>query len=134
LRAWGNYGGRAFREANTPDHPTYLLDPLDGQSPEWLETVATYARELAAWKRQQRQRELDERRAAEEVDDTDREALDARGVATDPAAHDDVPANAYIKVKATKQTDDKSYRYYYWQWRNGDSWENEYIAPVDTQE
>jgi hypothetical protein len=79
LRAWGNYGGRPFREANTPDLPTYLLDPLDSQSPEWLETVATYACELAAWKRHQRQRELDERRAAEAIDDTDREALDARG-------------------------------------------------------
>jgi hypothetical protein len=82
LRAWDNYGGRAFREANTPDHPTYLLGPLDGQSPEWLETVATYARELAAWKRQRRQRELDERRAVEAINDTDREALDARGFTT----------------------------------------------------
>jgi hypothetical protein len=117
-----------------PDLPAYLLDPLDSQSPERLETVATYARELAAWKRHQRQQELEERRTAEAIDDADREKLDERGIPTDPSEYDDVPANAYITVKTTKQTDEKSYRYYYWQWRDGESWENEYIAPVDPQE
>jgi hypothetical protein len=124
----------SLEKPSSPDLPTYLLDPLDSQPPERLETVATYARELAAWKRHQRQQELEDRRAAEEVDEADREALDARGVATDPSEYDDVPANAYITVKTTKQTDEKSYRYYYWQWRDGDSWENEYIAPVDPKQ
>jgi hypothetical protein len=117
-----------------PELPNYLVEPLDSQSPERLEAVAAYARELATWKRHQRQRELEERRATEEIDEPDRERLDDRGIATDPEAYDGVPTSAYITVKTTKQTDQKDYRYYYWQWREGDSWKNEYIAPVNPRE
>ncbi|MFC6943127.1 hypothetical protein ACFQE8_24735 [Salinirubellus sp. GCM10025818] len=118
-----------------PDLPKYLREPLEKQSPERLETVATYAQELAEWKRQERQDELERRRAEEEVDEEQLAELEDQEVSTDPTDYDDVPASgAYITVKTTKQTDQKEYRYYYWQWREGDSWKNEYIAPVNPQE
>lgn len=119
-------------EPPEPDLPTYLLEPLQKQSPEKLEEVAEYASELAAWKRQQREDQLEERRAEEEIDEEDREELEERDISTDPADYEDVPSSgAYITIKTTKQTAEKEYRYYYWQWREGDSWENEYIAPVN---
>jgi hypothetical protein len=118
-----------------PDLPKYLREPLEKQSPERLETVATYAQDLADWKRQQHQDELERRRAEEEVDEEQLADLEEREVSTDPADYEDVPASgAYITVKTTKQTGQKEYRYYYWQWREGDSWKNEYIAPVNPQE
>jgi hypothetical protein len=120
------------REPPEPDLPKYLLEPLQKQSPEKLEDVAEYASELAAWKRQQREAQLEERRAEEEIDEEDREELEERDISTDPADYEDVPSSgAYITIKTTKQTAEKEYRYYYWQWREGDSWENEYIAPVN---
>jgi hypothetical protein len=119
----------------TPDLPKYLREPLEKQSPERLETVATYAQELAEWKRQERQDELERRRAEEEVDEEQLAELEDREVSTDPEDYEDVPASgAYITVKTTKQTEQKMYKYYYWQWREGDSWKNEYIAPVNPQE
>jgi hypothetical protein len=118
-----------------PDLPKYLREPLEKQSPERLEAVATYATELAEWKRRQRQHELERRRAEDEVDDEELEELEVRGISTDPADYEDVPTSgAYITIKTTKQTSDKSYRYYYFQWREGDTWKNEYIAPVNPRE
>ena len=115
-----------------PDLPKYLREPLEKQSPERLKTVAAYANELAEWKRRQRQQELEDRRAEDEVDEEELEELEERGISTDPADYEDVPASgAYITIKTTKQTAEKSYRYLYWQWREGDSWKNEYIAPVN---
>ncbi|MFC7142914.1 hypothetical protein ACFQMA_24195 [Halosimplex aquaticum] len=115
-----------------PDLPKYLREPLEKQSSERLEEVASYATELGKWKRQQRQDELERRRAEEEVDEEDLEDLEEREISTNPKDYDDVPASgAYITVKTTKQTGERSYRYYYWQWRVGDSWKNEYIAPVN---
>jgi len=114
-----------------PDLPTYLVEPLAKQSPERLETVAAYARELAEWKRHRRQHDRDRRRAADAVGETELAALRERGVSTDPTEYEDVPASgAYVTVKTTKRTDERSYRYYYWQWREGDAWKNAYIAPV----
>ncbi|MUV88485.1 hypothetical protein GJ629_00140 [Halapricum sp. CBA1109] len=116
------------RKPPTPDLPKYLLEPLKKQSPERLEAVATYASDLAEWKREQREAELQQRRAEEEVDQEELEELEERGLSTDPNEYDDVPASgAYITVKETKP----GYRYFYWQWRDGDSWKNEYIAPVN---
>ena len=54
-----------------PELPKYLREPLENQSPERLEAVATYAADLAEWKRRQRQQELERRRAEDEVDLTD---------------------------------------------------------------
>jgi len=123
------------QKPHPPDLPKYLLDPLENQSPERLEEVATYAADLAEWKRQQRQEELKRRRDEEEIGEEELEELDEQEVSTDPADYEDVPPNgAYITVKTTKKTGKKSYRYFYWQWREGDTWKNEYIAPVNPQE
>lgn len=111
-----------------PSLPKYLREPLEKQSPERLEEVASYAAELAEWKREQRRNELERRRAEEEVNEKELEELEEREISTDPEDYDDVPASgAYITVKETKP----GYRYYYFQWREGDSWKNEYIAPVN---
>ena len=116
----------------TPELPKYLREPLEKQSPERLEVVASYAADLAEWKHRQREEELERRRAEDEVDEEELEELDEREISTDPEDYEDVPTNgAYITVKTTKETADKSYRYFYWQWREGDSWKNEYIAPVN---
>jgi len=118
-----------------PELPTYLRESLENQSPERLEVVAAYAADLAEWKRQQQQEELERRRVEDEVDKEKLEELDERGISTNPAEYDDVPASgAYITVKTTKQTSEKAYMYFYWQWREGDTWKNKYIAPVDPRE
>lgn len=118
-----------------PKLPKYLSEPLEKQSPERLEVVATYAADLAEWKRQQRQKELKRRRAGEEIDEGELKELEERNISADPEDYEDVPTSgAYITVKTTKETGKKSYRYYYWQWREGDSWKNEYIAPVHPRE
>lgn len=125
----------ASEKPPAPDLPKYLREPLEKQSPERLEKVATYATELAEWKRRQRQQELERRRAEDEVEDEELEELEDRGISTDPADYEDVPARgAYITIKTTKQTGEKRYRYYYFQWREGDTWKNEYIAPVNPRE
>ena len=110
-----------------PDLPAYLTDPLRRLSPERLETVAAYARRLAAWKR--RQADEEEEKPDAPVDDQTLERLESRGVSTDPEAYESVPAGAYVTVKETKP----GYRYYYWQWRDGEQWKNEYIAPVQSR-
>ena len=111
-----------------PDVPAYLIDPLERQSPSRLDEVAAYATSLAAWKRQEREDDEDRKRTAESVDEATIERLAGRGVSTAPSDYEGVPTDgAYVTIKETKP----GYRYYYWQWRTGDSWENEYIAPVD---
>lgn len=119
------------RKPSPPELPKYLCEPLEKQSPERLDAVATYARDLAAWKRQQFQHELEQRRAREEVEQEKLEELNEREISTDSDDYDDVPTSgAYITVKETKP----GYYYFYWQWREGDAWKNEYIAPVDPKE
>jgi len=57
-----------------------------------------------------------------------------QGHSTEPDEYENVPlSGAYITVKTTKRSAGKSYRYYYWQWRDGNSWKNEYIGPVDSE-
>jgi hypothetical protein len=123
--------GDSAEKPTPPDLPKYLREPLEKQSPERLESIAKYARELAEWKREQREMEADQRRDEEAVDDEELEDLNERDISTDPTEYEDVPVSgAYITIKETKP----GYRYYYWQWRDGDSWENEYIAPVNPKE
>lgn len=124
-----------LKKPPAPKLPKYLSEPLENQSPERLEVVATYAADLAEWKRQQRQKEFKRRRAGEEIDEGELKELEERNISADPEDYEDVPTSgAYITVKTTKETGEKSYRYYYWQWREGDSWKNEYIAPVNPRE
>ena len=112
-----------------PDLPAYVTDPLERQSPEQLETVAAYAAALADWKRAQREADATATRAAEAVDGEAIDDLEERGFETDPDAYEDVPSKAYITIKETKP----GYHYYYWQWREGDSWANEYIGPATSK-
>lgn len=110
-----------------PDLPANVRDAVDELSVEELEDLADYAQALADWKREQPPASPDT--APEDaVDDDVVEDLEEQGVSMDPDDYDDVPATgAYITVKEPKQ----GYRYYYWQWRDGDTWKNEYIAPVN---
>ena len=110
-----------------PNLPAHVRDAVDELSVEELEDLADYAQALADWKREQPPASPDT--APEDaVDDDVVEDLEEQGVSMDPADYDDVPpTGAYITVKEPKQ----GYRYYYWQWREGDSWKNEYIAPVN---
>jgi len=115
-------------EPTPPDLPAYLLDPLERQSPSRLDEVAAYATALADWKRAERRADAVRKRTADAVDEETLETLSDRGVSTDPGDYEGVPeSGAYVTVKETKP----GYRYYYWQWRADDTWENEYIAPVD---
>lgn len=128
-------GGKLPEKPPAPDLPKYLREPLEKQSPDRLEEVAAYASNLAEWKRKQREQELERRRAEEKVNEEELKELNERQISTDPSDYDDVPASgAYITVKTTKRTGDRAYRYYYWQWREGDSWKNKYIAPVDPKQ
>jgi hypothetical protein len=113
-----------------PDLPAYVIDPLERQSPEQLETIAAYAEALADWKRTQREADAAATRAAEAVDEEAIDDLEDRGFETDPEVYEDVPPKAYITIKETKP----GYHYYYWQWREGDSWANAYIGPVTSDD
>lgn len=118
-----------------PELPKYLREPLEKQTAERLEEVAVYAADLADWKRQQHREKFEYRRAEEEIDEEELENLNEREVSTDPEDYENVPVSgAYITIKTTKETEKTSYRYYYWQWREGESWKNEYIAPVNPRE
>jgi hypothetical protein len=136
-----------------PALPAYVLDPLDRQPADRLEAVAAYARELAAYKRDDEGDgggggdansagdgdEDDSRADSSDASAASRDRPDAvgaetleslagRGVSTDPDAYDGVPeSGSYVTIKETKP----GYRYYYWQWREGDTWKNRYIAPVE---
>lgn len=110
--------------------PNDILDRTESQSVERLETLAKYAQSLAAWKRKKREQE----RQSEEIGEKEYEELRERDdVSTDPNDYD-VPGGAYITVKTTKSTDTTDYKYYYWQWREGNTWKNEYIAPVNPKD
>ncbi len=113
-----------------PDLPQYVLDAIEGQSPEQLETIARYAEDLRDWQLSKRQQEIEKRRVEESIEDEEREELEEQGISTDPDNYDIPSKSAYITVKETKP----GYHYYYWQWRDGDSWKNEYIAPVNPRE
>jgi hypothetical protein len=114
--------------AEPADLPQYVLDALQRQDPEKLETISEYAQRLIEYKRQKEEIEAGKRRDTEKLGN---EELDDIDFSTDPNDYKDVPSDAYVTIKTTKKTEKKSYRYYYWQWRDGNSWKNEYIGPVD---
>ena len=124
--------GEVPDELRRSDLPNYVVEPLEKQSPDRLETIGTYALELAEWKRSRQDDELERRRTDDAVNEEDLERLSERDISTDPEDYDDVPSNgAYVTIKTTKESSGTAYRYYYWQWRDGDTWKNEYIAPVE---
>ncbi|PHQ37509.1 hypothetical protein DJ69_16685 [Halorubrum persicum] len=106
-----------FPKPPTPpeDLPTEIVDRLNSYSPTRLRYVARYAEALASHKA--RGAELDK----ESADDEDKEQPDD--------LPDDVPAKATITVKEINNN-----RYYYWQWREGESVKSRYKGPVDSDE
>ncbi|MFC6763603.1 hypothetical protein [Natrinema soli] len=114
-----------------PDLPKTLREPLERQPPDRLDQVSTYADQLAHWKRSEREREVTETRERDSITDDEQTTLEERGISTDPTDYEGVATSgAYITVKETKP----GYKYYYWQWREGNSWKNKYIAPVDPKD
>jgi len=95
--------------------PTEIVDTLNGYSPDQLQYIAQYAEELAEHKAR-------EDRLEEESDDDEiKERPDD--------LPDDVPSRATITIKEINDN-----RYYYWQWREGDSIKSKYKEPVSADE
>ena len=95
--------------------PTDIVDTLDDYSPELLRHVANYADELADY------REREARLAEKDGEDEVEERLEE--------LPDDVPSKATITIK---QINDN--RYYYWQWRDGDTIRSQYKGPVNPED
>ena len=95
--------------------PAEIVDALDEARSEHLRDVASYAEALAEHK----EREV---RLEEEVDDADVEERP-------DDLPEDVPAKATITIKEINDN-----RYYYWQWREGDSVTSKYKGPVNPDE
>ena len=95
--------------------PTEIVDALNEATPEHLRDAASYAEALAEHKER-------EARLEEEADDADVEERP-------DDLPDDVPAKATITIKEINDN-----RYYYWQWREGDSVTSKYKGPVNPDE
>ncbi|TKX72375.1 hypothetical protein [Halorubrum sp. GN11GM_10-3_MGM] len=94
---------------------TEIAEALNEATPEHLRHVGRYAEALAEHKER-------EARLEEEADDADVEERP-------DDLPDDVPAKATITIKEINDN-----RYYYWQWREGDSVTSKYKAPVNPDE
>jgi len=95
-----------------PENIKKRLSELDGQT---LRNIALYAEQLAV---AAENTEADtEQHDSEEKEDSEAAADDER-----PEA---VPAKATITIKEINDN-----RYYYWQWREGDSVKSQYKGPV----
>jgi len=110
---------RAADVLRTPDPtgepPDEIVNTLNEATPEHLRDVASYAEALAKHKER-------EARLEEEADDADVEERP-------DDLPDDVPAKATITIKEINDN-----RYYYWQWREGDSVTSKYKGPVNPDE
>ena len=95
--------------------PTEIVNTLNEATPEHPRDVASYAEALAEHKER-------EARLEEEADDADVEERP-------DDLPDDVPAKAAITIKEINDN-----RYYYWQWREGDSVTSKYKGPVNPDE
>jgi len=103
--------------------PKYIADGLDKQDAQTLREIAGHAEALAQWREREAERELEER-AAEVNEDGAPDEWDAdewRAVVEDA----DAPPKATLTTKTIDGRD-----YFYYQWREGDSIESEYVAPV----
>ncbi|WP_026190191.1 hypothetical protein [Halomicrobium katesii] len=92
-----------------------IVDALNEATPEHLRDAASYAEALAEHKERKA-------RLEEEADDADVEERP-------DDLPDDVPAKATITIKEINDN-----RYYYWQWREGDSVKSKYKGPVNSDE
>lgn len=96
--------------------PDDVVETLYECSPDVLRHIGRYAEELAEY----REREA---RLAEHEDEEDQVEERPEDLP------DDVPSKATITVKEINDN-----RYYYWQWREGDSIKSEYKGPVQSSE
>jgi|GEM_PF-239446 len=92
-----------------------LVETLNESPPKQLREVARYAAELA----EHRERKTRLEKESDEDDIEDRPA----------DLPDDVPAKATITIKEINDN-----RYYYWQWREGESVKSKYKGPVNADE
>ena len=99
--------------------PADIVDALNGSPPDQLQDVARYAEELAAHKARKARLE------AESDEDRDEDETDDRPV----DLPDGVPSKATITIKEINDN-----RYYYWQWREGDTVTSKYKGPVNPDE
>jgi hypothetical protein len=99
-------------EPPTPpaDLPADIVDTLNEYSSDQLRHVSRYAEALAEYKERTDRLESDN-------DDEDEERP--------PDLPDDVPAKATITIKEINDN-----RYYYWQWREGETVTSKYKGPV----
>ena len=95
--------------------PSEIVDALNGATPAQLRDVARYGEALAEHKER-------EARLETEADDADVEERPDE-------LPDDVPAKATVTIKEINDN-----RYYYWQWRDGDSVTSKYKGPVNPDE
>jgi len=95
--------------------PSDIVDTLNGCSPDQLQHVARYAEELAEHKA--REARLEKESEKEEIDGRPNDLPD------------DVPSKATITIKEINDN-----RYYYWQWREGDTVTSKYKGPVNPDE
>ncbi len=92
--------------------PTEIVTTLNESDLEQLRDVATYAEALAEHK--EREARLKESADQEEVEERPDDLPD------------NVPAKATVTIKEINNN-----RYYYWQWRKGDSVKSKYKGPVN---
>ena len=92
--------------------PTDIVDTLNEFSPDQLQQVARYAEQLAEHKA--REDRLNEEAAEDEIEERSEDRPE------------DVPSKATVTVKEINNN-----RYYYWQWREGESIKSKYKGPVD---
>ena len=95
--------------------PTDIVNTLNDYSPDQLQHVARYAEELAEHKA----------REARLIEESEKDEIDERP----DDLPDDVPSKATITIKEINDN-----RYYYWQWREGETVTSKYKGPVNPDE
>jgi len=92
--------------------PTEIVTILNEYSPDQLQHIARYAEELAEHKA--REARLEAKSDDDEIDERPGDLPD------------DVPSKATITIKKINDN-----RYYYWQWREGETVTSKYKGPVN---
>jgi hypothetical protein len=99
--------------------PDDLAETLDGCSPSILQAITDYAEDLAEYRaRNPAPLQSDDVEAEVPNGDPDEDPREDRP--------DEVPVKATVTVKEINDN-----RYYYWQWREGDTVKSKYKGPVE---
>lgn len=119
-------------EPEAPDDlPEYVVGPVGRQSPDALESLAEYARGLAAYKRQEADEgefvevENGEGQVAEALENVD--VADVADVEEMKAL---LPSKISAHIKTIPTSDKKEKRYWYANWREGGEHHTKYLGPV----